>query len=280
MTDAPEDIDAGVGLGPHRSLGRRVFAMAWPNLLYAFSDQGIRLIDMWLVGHVGAHAIGGLGLSHRVMILVAVAAMGVAAGAAPIIGQAAGAGDGARVRHTAAQMLRCMLLVGLGAGVVLRLIARPLLGSMRAAPAPVQAATEYLDVISLGIVFLFLNFAFVSLFRALGQVRTPLVLVLLMNLLNLCLSYPLVVGWGAFDGLGVEGAAWGTIASRALGVGLAWVIWRRRRAALPAPTHRAFFDLAVLRQSLAIGLPISGMGFLRMSEIGRASCRERVCHRV
>ena len=84
--------------------------MSWPNLLYAVFDQGIRLVDLWLVGHLEADAIAAVGLSHRIMILIAVVSMAISAGATPIVGQAFGAGRYARVRHAASQAVRSMLL--------------------------------------------------------------------------------------------------------------------------------------------------------------------------
>ncbi len=246
------------------TLSRRIFAMAWPNILYAVLDRGIVLVDAWLVGRVGSAAVGAVGLSSRVMILVAVISMALSVGATPFIGQAFGAKDFARVRHTAVQTLRAMVAVGLILSPVLYLIARPSLRALQATGIIENYGTAYLETMALGLTFLFLNFCLLAFFRAAGQVKTPLLLMVLMNAANIPISWLLIRGWEPyFPSLGVRGAAWGTIISRAFGAALGLIIWLHRTRHYER-VKRAFLDWPLLRQVLGVGLPVAGTGLVRM----------------
>jgi putative MATE family efflux protein len=245
-------------------LSRRIFAMSWPNIVYAVLDQMLFLVTIWLVARLGEAAIGAVGLSFRIMILVATFSFALSAGAMPFIGQAFGARDLGQVRHLASQTLRGMVAIGLVLSPVLYLVARPALRWSGAAGEVETLGVTYMQAMAMGQVFMFLNFTVVALFRAVGQVRTPLVLVVGMNLLNVPLTWVLMVGWEPLiPALGIAGAAWGSIVSRALGAGVGWLIWERRTGRYPRVAS-GLFDWPVLRRILGVGLPFTGMSLARM----------------
>ena len=246
-------------------LSRRIVAMSWPNVAYAVLDQVLALVTLALVGVLGNAAPGAVGLSGRIMVLVGTFAFALSAGAMPFIGQAFGAKDLAKVRHIAAQTLRGMIVLGLALTPVLYAVARPAMHWSGAGREVENLGTEFMHAMALGQVFLFVNFTLVALFRAVGQVKTPLALVVGINVLNVPLTYLLMVGYPPLmiPALGIAGAAWGTIVSRALGAFVGWLIWERRTRAYPPPAGAAV-DVGLLRQILKVGLPFSGMSLARM----------------
>ncbi len=247
------------------SLGRRIFAMAWPNVLYAFLDQGMGLIDLWLVGTIGADAIAAVGLARRLLIMVAVISMAIAMGATPIVGQAFGADRKARVRQTASQAIRAMFVLGLLLSPLLHVVAGPGLELLKANKQILPLGCEYLQIMALGLLCLFINFTMLGLFRALGQVKTPLALMAGMNVMNVIISYALINGVdGVIAPQGVAGAAWGTIISRGIGAVTGWVIWQWRTAQF-GRTPAGILDWPILKEILRIGVPMGAVSLVRMT---------------
>lgn len=246
------------------SLGRQVFQMAWPNIGYAILDSGIGLVDLVLVGKLGAEAIGGVGLSRQLYIVVTVLAISISAGATPIVGQAFGAGDLERVRRTARAAINATVIAGLAVGALLFVIAPFGLRFLQAPPAVYPLGLRYVRALSPGVVFIFLNFAMVSLFRGIGQVRVPLYSAIAAHAVNIVVSYALIFGvhpW--ISPIGIAGAAYGTVAGRGVGFAICLLVWRRR---LPTDQAKArpWWSAGLLKQIMAIGLPLGGMHMLRM----------------
>ena len=93
-------------------------------------------------------------------------------------------------------------------------------------------AATYLRIVSIGIPSFFLALGGQGYLRGVAELRSPLVLIVLGNALNVVLEVLFVYG---FD-WGIEGSAWGTaVAQSCMGAGFVWLIARRVGRADLAP---------------------------------------------
>lgn len=251
---------------PTDTIGRRIVAMAWPTVVYSLLDSLMRVVDLILVGKLGKAAIAGVGLSQFVLFIVAILAMAVTSGATPIVSQAWGARDLDRVARLARQAIIVVCVIGGFGAVFYYLMARPAMAGFGAEPDIVPYAVAYMEALAWGIPFLFINVTMVALFRGIGQVRTPMVLAIIANILNAGLTWLLIGGIeGVIPPLGVAGAAIGTVTSRAVTALMALWIWRNRLlAAGAAPIPGLGWHFATLKPALPIGAAIGGMHLTRL----------------
>src|SRR5262249_20397625 len=98
-------------------------------------------------------------------------------------------------------------LIGVPIAVVLALTARPLAALLGGHGDVLDVATTYLRISAVGIPFVLVALAGQGVLRGVEDMRTPLVIVLTANVVNLGLE---VVAVYALD-LGIAGSAWSTV---------------------------------------------------------------------
>ena len=161
----------------------------------------------------------------------------------------------------AARVAAAAVLYALAAGVVVSGTGLAVADAMfRFMGVPQEVATlghEYLSTWLLGGPLVFGFFAIEATFRAAGDTRTPMLLLVTSVLLSLTLDPLLIAGIGPFPRLGVEGAALASVMVRGGGF-LIGVVIALRRGLLPlrAPDWRSIPTL------LRIGAPMSLAGVL------------------
>lgn len=166
---------------------------------------------------------------------------------------------GERRPHEAAHVVGDGVMFGALLGLVIALLTPVLLSSLFALMHTGADVTDigehYLGAYLRGMPLIFAFFAVDAAFRAAGDTRTPLYILLLTTVLGLLLDPLLILGYGPVPAMGVRGAALATLVPRALAcvVGV-WLL--RRRAMITFAWPR--FD--VWAQIVRIGAPAATTG--------------------
>jgi putative MATE family efflux protein len=150
-----------------------------------------------------------------------------------------------------------LLALGLGALVALAVpwLLPGLFAVMHTSPEVSAIGRAYLGTYLVGTPLLFGFFAVDAAFRAKGDTRTPLQLLVVTTALALLLDPLLIRGAGPVPALGVRGAALATLVPRAVGfVAGAWLLHRRGMLALAWPRW------AVMGAIARIGAPAAATG--------------------
>ncbi|QDD91539.1 MATE family efflux transporter [Pseudomonas oryzihabitans] len=238
----------------HPELHRRVWALAAPMILSNLSVPLVTLVDSAIAGHLpearqlAAVAMGGAFYTALLGIL-AFLRMGTTGFAA----QASGRTDGAALR----QILLQAGLLGLGLSLLLLLIASlaldPLLAWLGLDPAFAELASHFLHLRLLGLPAALLSYAVIGWLLGTQDARTPLVLLLTTNALNLVLVTGFVLGLGT----GVQGIALASVLAEWGGVLLGlWLAIRRLRQWPGRVDRTALRRLASWRPLLAVNRDI------------------------
>jgi putative MATE family efflux protein len=210
---------------------RRILALAVPAIGTLVADPLMGLVDTAVVGRLGAAQLGGLGLGVAVLTTVSWVFNFLVFGTTSTVAKAVGAGDleaaGRRVSHAT----QVALVLGLAVGGVLLLVAPDLLRLLGAVEELIDPGTTYLRVRALGVPLLLLAYVGHGAFRGVSDTRTPLLVVVLANVVNAVLTVGLVFGLG----MGIAGAAWATVAAEAVTVVLLGL--RLKRTGLPLAGH-------------------------------------------
>lgn len=221
-----------------RPLDRRILSLAIPALGTLAVEPLYRLVDTAIVGRLGTDELGGLAIAVAVLSLVVAGSNFLAYGTTEQVARLLGRGDRPSAAVVGVQAMWLAVAVGIVAAPVLAVFARPLAELLGADGEVLVHAVDYLQISAIGVPFVLIALAAQGVQRGGADYRTPLLILLASNLVNLVVEPILVFG---FD-LGVAGAAWSTVIAQ-IGAGLAFLVAIRSRLA-PAPSRRV--DRAVM----------------------------------
>lgn len=198
---------------PPRSLDREILALALPAFATLIAEPLLVVADTVIVGHLGTPHLGGLTLASSVIGLVVGLAVFLAFGTTATVSRRLGAGDRPGALAGGLDGMTLGLLLGAAAGVVLGVWAPQVIGLFGASPEVTELGATYLRIVAAGLPAQLVILASTGVLRGLQDTRTPLRVVVVINLLNIALNVALVLG----AGLGIAGAAWGTALSQWVG---------------------------------------------------------------
>ncbi|MBK9126668.1 MAG: MATE family efflux transporter [Phycisphaerales bacterium] len=228
--DAPRPLTPP-GLPPG-SLARQIRILALPMLGEQLGNFLIGLVDTLLAGQISREATGAVGTAAYVGWFTGLLFMLVSTGAAALVSRSFGAGDPRAASRVLNQSVLLMLLMGVLAAAGVWSIAPTIAGFLTGTSQASAMFVLYLRIDAfgylLGAVLAIVNTAL----RAAGDTRTPMVVMLGVNVVNAVVSMTLVFGWLG-PPMGVAGIATGTVAARCLGglaaLTIAIVGWRSMR---------------------------------------------------
>jgi MATE family, multidrug efflux pump len=247
-------VRAPVAALPAEKIRPMVGRLAWPVIAEQLLQTLVGVVDMALVGRLGAQAVAAVGTGTQIL-QVAIAAMGaVAVGTTVLVARATGARRDREAAHVTRQSLLAGVAVGLALTVVGTTLALPLVSALGPEPAVVEQGALFLHLTSLGAVPLVVMLVAGGALRGAGDARTPLYASIGMNLVNVVAAYLLIFGALGLPGLGVAGSALGGVIGRTAGAAILLVLLARRRTLQAGPGGWRP-DLPVVRRVLAIGIP-------------------------
>lgn len=225
-------------------LDRRIAHLAIPALGALAADPLVSMVDTAFVGRLGVTQLAALGVNASIFSLAFVVFNFLAYGTTPMIARAVARGDRDRAGRLAVEAITLALLTGGVALVLLQLCAGPILTLMGATGELRSPALEYLRIRSFAGPAVLLITAGHGIFRGWEDTRTPLVVTLALNVVNLVLDPLLIFGFG----WGLAGAAIATVIAQWAGaIGFLVLIFGSRRERLGViPVVPSLRDLAPL----------------------------------
>lgn len=235
-----------------KNIRQQVFSLALPVVLSSLLQRSVGIVDIFLVGGLGAASIAAVGIA-QIMVFVAMSvSWGVNVGVTVQVSQLWGAGRRAEAAQAAYQ---AMLLAVAAAGLIMLLglsfggRVATLLG---AAPAVQGIIGDYTKIIFTFIFFTISINVISGIMHGTGDTKTPLYSTLLVNLLHVAVAYPLIYGHLGLPALGVKGAAIAVAISESMGAIFLFVRSLRKRYI--SITRRVEIKFTVM--TVKLGLPI------------------------
>ena len=255
--------DAGAVAGsaePTQSeLRRSIFQMVWPATVESVLQMSVGLVNTGMVGHLSALAIGAVGLCSRATMVGWALFQGISTGATVLVAQAIGAGDRDRARVVAVQGLMFGSLSVAFLAAIFAVWAGPILRVFRPNGELLAAAAGYLKIVVLGMPAQGLMMAAGAAMRGSGDTRTPMVVAIIVNIINIAANWTLIYGRLGFPALGINGAATATVIAQWTGAVLALFALTYRNTRLGLTLRGPWrFARQELGQMLSVGLPSTG----------------------
>ena len=211
------------------------------------------MADLFIIGqYEGVASTTAVSVGSQVMHMLTVMIVGLAMGTTVSIGQAVGAGDKRKTSYFIGNTVTLFMAVSVTLTIVLLLLVDPIVSVMSTPAQAVEGTAAYLTVCFIGIPFITAYNIISSVFRGMGDSKTPMYFIAIACVVNIALDY-LFMGAMHF---GPTGAALGTTLSQAISVIVAFAFIRKKRS---ITIERS--DLKPSRASmgklLSIGVPVA-----------------------
>ncbi|MDA9935688.1 MATE family efflux transporter [Gammaproteobacteria bacterium] len=237
---------------PRGSMG--VWTLAWPsiitNLFYATSS----IVAIKIVGNLGPDAIAAAVTGQRVTFILQAVLTGVLAGSTALIARNWGANDRLEAGVFFTRTVQLVLLLSLILSLLVWQFAEPLVKFFGLKDQALALSILYLKAISPFYIAFGCGMALITALRAVGDVKTPLIIGFIMNVFAIFFMLVFVNGWLGFPKYGVVGAAFGNGVSFVIGASLLIVFWLSNQ--FPVRYFSIFtLDTDRVKQIFQVGLP-------------------------
>ena len=234
-----------------------------PYLFSYFLQILYGLADLFVVGQFcGVSTITAVSIGSQIMHMLTVIIVGLAMGTTVVIAQAIGANDKKRTTQAVGNTITLFLVFSLVMAVVLLLSVGGIVSVMS---TPVEAVAEtksYLTICFLGIPFIVAYNIIASIFRGLGDSKSPMYFIMIACAVNIILDYVLI---GAYR-MGASGAAIATVVSQTVSVIGALIFIKKHKSGLQVSRAELKPRKAVMGKILNIGVPVALQdGFIQIA---------------
>ncbi|MGE5751551.1 MAG: MATE family efflux transporter [Nitrospirota bacterium] len=200
-----------------KSIRQQVFSLALPVVLSSLLQRSVGIVDIFLVGGLGASSIAAVGIAQIMVFVMMSVSWGINVGVTVLVAQLWGA---ERKQDAARAAYQAMLLAVGAAGLItlLGLTFGGQVGALLGANASVQGIlSDYTNIIFAFIFFTIAINVLAGIMHGTGDTKTPLYATLIVNILHVLVAYPLIYGYLGFSKFGVKGAAIAIAISECMG---------------------------------------------------------------
>ena len=235
------------------SVFKNVILFSLPYLLSYFLQTLYGMADLYIIGQYdGVASTTAVSVGSQIMHMITVMIVGLAMGTTVSIAQAVGADNKKQASKAIGNTIVLFMGVAVVGMVLLLMLVHPIVSAMSTPAEAVNGTVTYLTICFIGIPFITAYNIISSIFRGMGDSRSPMYFIAVACAANIVLDYLFM---GALK-LGPAGAALGTTISQAVSVLVSLaVIIKRKSVVLIRTDFKPHWP--VMGKILSIGIPIA-----------------------
>ncbi|MGE4568696.1 MAG: MATE family efflux transporter [Bacteroidales bacterium] len=225
---------------------RQIWKLAFPIILSLLAQNLVNVTDTAFLSRVGVTELGASAIAGVYYMVFYMLGFGFSVGLQIIIARRNGERAYARIGPVVENGIFFLLLLAMVLIVVSRLLTPMVLPLVLASDELVSASSRYLNIRILGLLFSAFNMGFRALHIGRKNTGAISVAAFLMAGSNVLLDYLLIFGKWGFPRMGLEGAAWASVAADAISA-LYFVLQASHRS---IRRHYALYRFAPLNMQL------------------------------
>ena len=245
------------------NIWKNIAVFSLPYLLSYFLQTLYGMADLFIIGQFeGVSGTTAVSVGSQVMHMLTVMIVGLAMGSTVSIGQAVGAGDRKSVASCIGNTVTLFLGMSVVLTAVLLLLVNPIVSVISTPKEAVPGTVAYLTICFLGIPFITAYNIISSIFRGMGDSKSPMYFIAVACAANIGLDYLFMGGFH----MGPAGAALGTTLSQAVSVAVALAVIAKKKGGIAVGLQDLAPRSFVMGKLLKIGVPIALQdGFIQIS---------------
>lgn len=242
-----------------------ILYFALPYLLSYFLQTLYGMADLYIIGQFnGVAATTAVSIGSQVMHMLTVIIVGLAMGTTVAVGRAIGAKKTDEAALAIGNTVTLFMIVSIAFTFGLLLLLKPIVVLISTPQEAVQGTIQYLFVCFIGIPFITAYNIISSIFRGLGDSKSPMCFVAVACVANIGLDYLFI---GAMS-MGPVGAALGTTLAQTLSVVISLIAIRKKQIGVHLIKKDFKPQVSVMKTLLSIGVPVALQdGFIQVAFI-------------
>ena len=247
------------------SVLKSILYFSLPYLLSYFLQTLYGMDDLFIFGMFeDFSSITAVSIGSQVMHMITVMIAGLAMGASVNIGQAIGAGNKKKAAKDIGNTVTLFMMQAIVGAVGLLFFIKPIVGMMSTPQEAVHETVIYLTICFMGIPFITAYNIISSIFRGIGDSKSPMYFIAAACAINIILDYLFIGGLH----MGAAGAALGTTCSQTISVLIALVVIMKKKTGISLFKNDFKIDRKTIKRLFKIGIPVALQdGFIQIAFI-------------
>ena len=230
-----------------------------PVFLAMFLQAMYGAVDLLIVGKFAQSVdVSAVSTGSQIMMTITNLVISFAMGTTILLAQRIGEGRGKEGGRVIGSSICLFIVIALAFTILIPLLCRQLSSIMNAPEEAFEETSAYIRICGLGSLFIIAYNLIGSIFRGIGDSRTPLMTVLIACVCNIAGDLLLV----AVFHMGTAGAAIATVAAQLISVVISILILRKRGLPFQLEKTDLRFDGSIIRKVTTLGVPIALQDFL------------------
>ena len=228
------------------------------------------MVDMMMVGnsgptHITTPSIAAVGITNQVMFIGIAMAQAISIGGTAMISRYCGAREEEKVPNVVKHLIVTVIFLLIIPFVTLnQLLPQNIMEFIGAEQDTISIGINYFRIVILGFIFQSFNLSIFAAMRGAGDTRTPMLINVFVNLLNVVGNYLLIFGKLGLPALGVTGAGISTSLSHVMASIVLFIMLLNKSHIVKLNVSKGFkFNRAILENLIRIGGPaaVEQVGF-------------------
>jgi len=237
------------------AIGRAILILSIPMILEMSMESVFGLVDVFFVSWLGPEAVATVALTESLLTIIFGAALGLSMAVTAMVARRIGEKDPEAAAVATVQGILLGLVLSVVCGLAGVVLAKPLLGVMGASEATIARNWGYTAWILGGSGTASMLIIVNAVFRGAGAPVIAMRALWLGNLINIFLDPALILGWGPFPKLGIDGAAIATTIGRGIGVAYLFRVLAGGRSRIVIRRNQVRLDWPVMKELLRVAVP-------------------------
>ena len=234
------------------------------------------VVDTFFAGKISPEALAALAQTFPVYFIIIAMGVGLSIGTTSLIANALGEKKKDKASYFLAQSITVAIITALIVSIIGIYLGPSIILFMNDSYETMKLSMDYLNIIFLGSIFIFIQMAVNSSLSAIGDTKSNRNVLIVSFFLNIILNPLFIFGYGIIPAMGMKGIAISTIISQALGTG--YIIYKASKTDLREYLYLNCFKpkiliiLDLLKQGIpaAIGMMMISVGvFIILFFIGQ-----------
>lgn len=247
------------------SVFKTLLYFSLPYLLSYFLQTLYGMADLFIIGQFnGVESTTAVSVGSQVMHMLTVMIVGLAMGATVMIGQNIGAKKHEQTSRTIGNTITLFMVLSICITAILLFFVKPIVSIMSTPTEAISGTIAYLTICFIGIPFITAYNIISSIFRGMGDSKSPMYFIAIACVTNIVLDYLFIGGLG----LGAAGAALGTTLSQTVSVIISLAVILKRKTGIELKLDDFKPHRQTMTGLLKIGIPVSLQdGFIQIAFI-------------